>query len=85
MKDTVAKTNENLAGVVLNEESSKVDSTNVVSFEEEAKKLQKNKEVVKAIMKNKKVQEVVKIFGQERLERLFYEWLSNEEMINNLR
>ena len=61
MKGTVAKTNENLVVAVSDEESSKVNSTKVVSFEEEAKKLQKNKEVVKAIMKNKRVQEMVKI------------------------
>ena len=85
MDNTITETNKSLAGVVLDEKSSEVDSTKVVSFEEEAKKLQKNKEILKAIMKNKKVQEVVKICWQERVERLFYEWLSNEEMINSLR
>ena len=85
MDNTITETNKSLAGVVLDEKSSEVDSTKVVSFEEEAKKLQKNKEILKAIMKNKKVQEVVKICWQERVERLFYEWLSNEEMINSVR
>lgn len=61
MDNTITETNKSLAGVVLDEKSSEVDSTKVVSFEEEAKKLQKNKEILKAIMKNKKVQEVVKI------------------------
>ena len=85
MDNTITETNKSLAGVVLDEKSSEVDSTKVVSFEEEAKKLQKNTEILKAIMKNKKVQEVVKICWQERVERLFYEWLSNEEMINSVR
>ncbi len=84
MKGTVAKTNENLVVAVSDEESSKVNSTKVVSFEEEAKKLQKNKEVVKAIMKNKRVQEMVKICWQERLERLFYELLSDEKTMNDI-
>ena len=84
MDNTITETNKSLAGVVLDEKSSEVDSTKVVSFEKEAKKLQKNKELVKAIMKNKKVQEVVKICWQERVERIFREMLKDEEMMNDI-
>ena len=83
MDNTITETNKSLAGVVLDEKSSEVDSTKVVSFEEEAKKLQKNKELVKAIMKNKRVKELVKIYWQKRVEWILQEWLSDEEKIND--
>ena len=80
---TKADTNKNLVSAVTNERTSDKDSTRTISFED-AKKLQENKELIKIIMKNEKVQKLVNEYQEEGIEKILGELLTDREFVKDM-